>query len=318
MIFEIFNGLHIIRKYMSNVLLGGAIGDALGMPFENKLANYEPLVKWDGKTYLSSESHELAPGQFTDDSQMQQMIAESLINNHGFNPDDLAERYKEWISSGRARGYGRTTLMAITNLLNGKHWSQSGIPGSYGNGSAMRSAPFGIYFRNDIKSLVAICKIDNSITHASEEAEAGSIAIALATAYLVNNDIENLLERICEHLPDSKVKRLIYSLDALIYNNNITAAQALRVLGTKANVIETVPSALYCLLKFDDYHDAVITAIKAGGDTDTTAAIVGSLFGAKKSMKGINRYLFSVEDFDKLVELDSKLYNRSDYFYFRK
>lgn len=300
---------------MSNVLLGTAIGDALGVPFETMLVNNKDLVDWDGKTFLGSEHHKLLPCQYSDDTQMSLMVAESLIENTGFNPDNLAERYVDWIVSGRARGYGRTTLMAVQNLVSGKHWSESGIAGSYGNGTAMRAAPFGVYFRNDLRSLINICKIDSAITHVSEDAEAGSIAIGVATYYAVNNNLDDLLNKIWEHLPDSAVKNSIYSLSSLI-NAPITPQQALRIIGTKANVKETVPAALYCFLKFNKYHDAVLAAIKAGGDTDTTAAIVGALFGAKLGMKAIDRSFYSVEDFDKLVALDSQLYNRSDKTFF--
>lgn len=298
---------------MSNVLLGTAVGDALGVPFETKLSNYEPLVAWEGKSYLGSEHHGLKPGQYSDDTQMSLMVAESLIGNHGFNPDDLAERYVDWIVSGRARGYGKTTLLAITNLVNGKHWSESGIAGSYGNGTAMRAAPFGVYFRNDIHSLVAICKMDSAITHASDEAEAGSIAIGLAAAYAVNGETKHLLGDLWNILPASKVRSTIYSLDSLIESPYITPEQALRVIGTKADVRQTVPAALYCFLKFDNYHDAVLASIKAGGDTDTTAAVVGALFAAKYGMKVIDQSLIrDVEDSDRLIELDSQLYNRSN------
>jgi ADP-ribosyl-[dinitrogen reductase] hydrolase len=301
---------------MSNVLLGGAVGDALGVPFETKLVNNPELNEWDGKTFLGSEHHNLKPGQYSDDTQMSLMVAESLIINHRFNPDDLAARYVDWMVSGRARGWGKTTLMAIQNLQAGKHWSESGIAGSEGNGTAMRAAPFGVYFRNDLKSLVQICKIDSAITHASPEAEAGSIAIALAAAYAVNDDVNGLLDRIHEQLPDSKLKNTIFSLDSLINSEHITPQQALKVLGTKANVRETVPAALYLFLKMNNYYDAVVTAIRAGGDTDTTAAIVGALFGAKLGIKAIDKRFYAVEDFDKLVELDSQLYNRSDSLFF--
>jgi ADP-ribosylglycohydrolase len=298
---------------MSNVILGTAVADALGMPFEKKLSNDPLLLAWDGKTFLGSEHHKLKPGQWTDDSQFSQAVAQSLIQNNGFNPQDLADRYVDLFTSETIRGYGRTTLLAVTNLLEGKHWSESGVAGSYGNGTAMRAAPFGIYFRNDLKMLVEACKIDSAITHASEEAEAGSIAIALATAYAVNNDLEDVLERLHEKLPDSKVKTLVYSLSALLDTKHIAPSTALRVLGTKADVRETVPSALYCFLKFKKYGDAVIAAIRAGGDTDTTGAIVGAMFGAKLGMNGMDRAIYQqVEDFDKLVELDSQLYNRSN------
>lgn len=296
---------------MCNVLLGGAVGDALGVPFESMLVNNKELIDWDGNSYKGSVYHQLQAGQWSDDTQMSLMVAESLIDCHGFDPDDISKRYVDWMFSGKARGYGKTTLMALTAIKNGTHWSQSGVAGSFGNGTAMRAAPFGVYFRNDLRSLVNIMKIDSAITHASEEAEAGSIAIALAAAYSVNGDTENLIDKIWKELPDSKVKTSIFSLPALI-DSAITPAQALGSIGTSANVKETVPAALYCYLKFDNYRDAVVAAIRAGRDTDTTASIVGALFAARLGRKTIpNEWVSVVEDKDKLIELDSQLYNRS-------
>jgi ADP-ribosylglycohydrolase len=305
---------------MSNVLLGTCIGDALGVPFETKLPNYQLLLDWDQKTFLGSEHHNLLPGQYSDDGQMSLMVAQSLIKNSGFNPEDLAARYVDWIVSKRARGYGRTTLMAVQNLLSGKSWSESGIAGSHGNGTAMRAAPFGIFFRDDLTTLVKVVKMDSSITHVSEDAEAGALAIALTAAYAVNKDLDNLLEKLDQHLPDSKVKKSIFSLNSLVESKDIKPHQALRLLGTKANVKETVPSALYCFLKFNSYDKAVVAAIKAGGDTDTTAAIVGALFAAKDGTKNIPQdWIDKVEDRDELFLLDSQLYNRgSNSFFPRK
>ena len=297
---------------MSNTLLGGAIGDALGIFAEGKLLNYPSLINWDGKTFLGSEYHGLKPGQYSDDTMFSMCVAQSLINNDGFNPDDLSKRYVELFTSKTIRGYGKTTLMAISSLIEGKHWSESGVAGSFGNGTAMRAAPFGVYFRDDLPMVIEVCKVDSAITHASEEAEAGSIAIGLSAALAAQNDTENLLDRIHKALPDSKVKSIIYTLGSLVAANHIPASSALRVLGTKADVRQTVPAALYCFLKFDNYNEAVLAAIKAGGDTDTTAAIVGALFGAKLGMQGINPIYYAVEDFDRLVQLDSQLYSRSN------
>lgn len=296
---------------MSSVLLGTAIGDALGVPFEKKLCNDPLLLDWDGIKFLGSEHHKLAPGFYSDDTQMSLMVAESLIAHDGFNPDDLSQRYVEWMTSGRARGWGRTTLAAIQNLMAGKHWSESGIVGSLGNGTAMRAAPFGVYFRDDLELLVKVVKIDSAITHASEDAEAGALAIALAAAYAALRDTDNLLEKIHPYLPDSKVKNTIYSLDALVNSSMISPSQALKVLGTKANVQETVPAALYCFLKCRAFWGGVETAIRAGGDTDTTAAIVGALFGAQNGTMDMLESWFKVEDFHYLVRLDRLLYNRT-------
>jgi ADP-ribosylglycohydrolase len=63
---------------MSNVL-GCAIGDSLGVFAETMLINNPILLAWDDKTFLGSKYHQLNPGQFSDDTQMPVMIAESLI-----------------------------------------------------------------------------------------------------------------------------------------------------------------------------------------------------------------------------------------------
>lgn len=296
---------------MCNVLLGTAVGDALGVPFESMLINNPDLMKWDGKTFGASRYHQLKAGQYSDDTQMSIMVAESLIENKGFNPADLSARYVDWIVSGAARGYGKTTLSAVQNLQAGKSWTESGVVGSYGNGTAMRAAPFGVFYRNDLTSLIEVVKVDSAITHISEDAEAGALAIAIAAYYACNRDTDNLLDKISVHLPDSKVKKTVSSLDSLLNSHDITPAQALRVLGTRADVRQTVPSALYCFIKFGSYHEAIVTAIRAGGDTDTTAAIVGALFGARLGMQGIDDDFYSVEDFDKLLILDNQLYNKS-------
>lgn len=298
---------------MSNVLLGGAIGDALGVFAESKPADYEPLLAWNGTSFLGSEHHDLLPGQFSDDTQMSQMVAQSLVENSGFNPEDLSARYVDWIVSGRARGYGKTTLAAVANLFSGVHWSESGIEGSYGNGTAMRAAPIGVYFRNDLTQLIEVATIDAKITHNSDEAVAGSIAIAMTAALACQNDTDRLLDRLCEVLPDSKVKEMINSLSSLIDSPRIKTAQALRVIGTRADVRMTVPAALYCYLKFNNYHVAIECAIRGGYDTDTTAAIVGALSGAKLGMQAMPTYMVQgVEESQELIVLDSQLYNRSN------
>lgn len=78
---------------MSNALLGGAIGDALGKFAESKPCNYPPLLAWDGKSFLPSEHHGLAANAYTDDTQFSICVAHSLINNNGFDPETLSKSY---------------------------------------------------------------------------------------------------------------------------------------------------------------------------------------------------------------------------------
>lgn len=297
---------------MSNVLLGACIGDALGKFAESKLPNYQPLLDWDGKTFLPSEHHGLLANAYTDDGQFSVCVAQSLIDNNGFNPEDLAKRYVELFTSNTIRGYGRTTLAAVQNLIAGKKYYESGIDGSFGNGGAMRCSPFSIWFRDDITSLIEAVTIDTQITHASDEAIAGSLAIALAAAYDIK-DTDDLLDKVYPHLPDSKVKQNIFGSIALINAwREISPEAALGFIGTRADIRMTAPAALYCYLRFNNYQEAVVTAIRAGGDTDTTGSIVEALFGAKLGIQGIPSYwVEQIENRDQLINLDSQLYNQS-------
>ena len=72
-------------------------------------------------------------------------------------------------------------------------------------------------------------------------------------------------------------------------------------------------------LKFDNYYEACTTIIKSGGDTDTNSAILGALYGAKYGLKHFSEYhIKNVENSDKLIVLDSQLFNRSNSSYFSR
>jgi ADP-ribosyl-[dinitrogen reductase] hydrolase len=304
---------------MSNVLLGTGIGDSLGMHFEGLSSTSNEIRSWDGITYLPSRPRtkitygtnvQLNPGQYTDDTCLSIVVAKSLIDNNGFNPDHLSKSYVDYVTSDANRGYGHTTLAAIKNLQEGKHWSESGIPESYGNAPAMKSSSFGVFFRNNIKELIKSVKIDCAITHKSTEAEAGALAIALTVAFLSNNDSQDLLTKVIEHLPDSNIKNTLSSLDELI-KSDTPSNKALTILGTGFDIKQTVPAVLYCFLKHDTYINAVSAMIRAGGDTDTNCSIVCALFAAKYGSKYFLKYhVNNLENYEQLLLLDSQLFNK--------
>jgi len=303
---------------MSSVLLGTCVGDALGVAFEKQLSNFKPLIDWDGFTYLESKSHGLNPGQYSDDGQMSLIVAESLIKNNGYNPEYTACEYLKWFDFGSPRGFGKTTKFAIDNLRDGKKYYESGIVDSYGNGSAMRAGPFGVYFANDLQHLIESIKIDSAITHVSPDAEAGALAVGLAIYFCINNDHSNLIHKISKYLPDSKVKENLLALDAML-TSDITAEQAFSIFGTKADIRMTIPSVFYAFHKFPSFKEGVPAIIKAGGDTDTNAAILGGIYAARDGNKDINNYWVSnLENFKYINDLDSRLFNKEVYFFPRK
>lgn len=164
-------------------LVGQAVADALGMPFETRLATDPLLVSWDG-SYLPSEYHKLEPGQWTDDTMMAKMLMESLYICGGFYPRDVANRYLHWYLAGDHRGMGKTTKAAMQRLKEGYRWTDSGIENAEGNGTAMRSAPMGAFYHDDPLTVSEFARMESKITHKSVEAREGSAAVALMVAFI--------------------------------------------------------------------------------------------------------------------------------------
>ena len=289
-------------------LLGLAIGDALGMPFETRRPDDPFLKAWDGFTYLNSEYHKLNPGQWTDDTLMSTVLAESLIKHGRFVPEDVAGRYCQWYVEGPHRGMGKTTKLALQAIHFGVEWTHAGVKGAEGNGTAMRAAPLGLFSKDPWKILDA-ASLDASITHKSREAEAGSEAVSLGVGLLASGTTKpRLVDNLLAFLKPSKVKSQLMRIDRL-WDDGLTAQEALVEFGTAAHVVQTVPSAFAAFLLTDSYLEAIQVAIRAGGDTDTTAAITGALAGAYYGRDGIpDELVAGLDQADYIEGLDSDLW----------
>lgn len=292
-------------------LVGCAIGDAAGNPFEMKLANYQPLIEWDGQFKEGGTFWWGQPGQYTDDTLMSIALATSLIDKQGYDPEDVSANYLEWMESGNTRGIGGTTAAALTNIKNGISWEISGLRGPQigGNGTAMRATPIGLAYRTDLTKLIEVAVMDASITHNSLEPQMGSVAVALSTALIANGaqDKTSILEEVSYVLSDSvvkdKIERAIFHLE-----EGTEAMTALADIGSAGYVPETVGAALYCFAKTKSYEDCIVLAIKCGGDTDTTAAIAGALAGTYYGLDAIpSHYKDNVENFELLQNLTDEL-----------
>lgn len=298
-------------------LTGLAVGDALGMPFETKPLADPDLLSWQGPgDYRGSAYHKLAPGQWTDDTMMARNIAESLVEWGDFNPADLSKRYVAWLTSGVLRGMGETTKTALGHLQRGCPWVHSGISGAEGNGPASRVAPIGIFYRRNLTYVAKVARQEASITHDSEICREGAAAVALGIALIARGDFhdheQNLMAMVVENL--NKTTQIKYGLIA-------AAARAKRhydypwvplsQMGTGAHMLKTVPAAFFAFASTRDYKGAIEAAIRAGGDTDTTAAIAGALAGTFYGIVGVAPYLHALEDGDALRALEQRLFTTS-------
>ncbi len=282
------------------------------MPFEG-LPPYAIRERYGVvEDFLPSPSRKLGPGQFTDDTQMMIIHAESIVDKGEVNPEDLASRFIRWVKEGQPRGIGLTTLKAIQRLMKGLTWEESGVGGEFaaGNGVAMRIAPVGLLNAWTPEKLKDDVEKAGIITHRHSEALKGGLAVAYAVARLASGaNLEGLIEATCEFIGPSHVAENLQKAKELL-RKKIGPEQALEILGTGGYVVETVASAFYCFLRTpEDFKTSVITAVMGGYDTDTTAAITGALSGAFNGISGIpERWVNGVEQSGYIRELARSIY----------
>lgn len=294
-------------------LVGCAIGDALGNPFEMRPFASPMLQGWDGLFKAGGTFWKGEAGQYTDDTLMSIALASSLIANDGFDAEHVAAQYLAWYETGNTRGIGNTTAGACVNLKMGATWKESGLTNlsCAGNGTAMRASPIGLFYRNNIGTLMESALLDASITHNSLEPKIGSIAVALGTAFLANKTHSQIgvLEEVKDILTESVVKEKL-ELAYSHLKDGTSPFLALADIGVSGYVPETVGAAFYCFGATDNFKDAVVMAVRAGGDTDTTAAVVGALAGTYYGLEGIpSEYKDQVENFALLQLLTDELTN---------
>jgi len=299
-------------------LLGLAIGDALGMPFEGwRPAWIVSKLGHKVDDFYPCKDRGLRPGQWTDDTKMALQLARSIIRRGGrVDPADIANAYLEWFDSGDLRGIGGATAESILRLKNGASWKESGKAGEYaaGNGTAMRAAPIGLLNCNNLDKLKDDSSADAVITHNNNEAVAGSRAVNFFVArgvcqHGLKEATPALIDDCVKFIGACKVADQLKLAKKLLVEE-VAASAALHTLGTGGYVVETVASAVFCFLKTPgDFGTTVISAVMGGYDTDTTAAVAGAISGAWNGTWGIPRkWIERVEDSAEFRSVAGKLF----------
>jgi ADP-ribosyl-[dinitrogen reductase] hydrolase len=272
------------EEAIRGAMLGCAIGDALGLPYENLSRRRAARLLGEPDRYRFFRGR----GMVSDDTQHTWMTAQSLCE-HPTDPESfvraLARRFRWWLM-GQPAGIGLATLKAILKLWLGFSPHRSGVF-SAGNGPAMRMAILGSAI-DDLPTLLRFAEVSTRLTHTDPKALEGAFAIALA-GWCARRGISDANGFFGKYrtTPGINLSPEFASLLQQVESDLLTGksveefAEGLGCRkGVSGYVYRTVPVVLFAWLHHrGDFRKIVTDLIRCGGDTDTTAAIAGSIAG---------------------------------------
>jgi ADP-ribosylglycohydrolase len=263
-------------------LEGLASGDAFGECFLNP---------WD-RTPENRASRVLppAPWRFTDDTMMAVSVYACLERHGSMEPEWLAESFARHYDPERGYGPAMNALLMRLYAIGASNWFEEAQElfngeGSFGNGAAMRVAPVGAYFADNLDLVVEQATLSAISTHCHPEAIAGAVAVAVATAIAWQDrdaatpmNASAFLEGVRACTPQSAVRDGIDRALALPDMTTVLEAALTIGNGSHASAQDTVPFTLWSAARsLDSYEDALWETVNGGGDIDTNCAIVGGI-----------------------------------------
>lgn len=278
---------------IGGALLGAAVGDALGLPREGLSRRRASKMFGSGAV---RHRFLFGRGMTSDDGEHACMTAQALLeapHEADAFAQALAWRLRWWLL-GLPAGTGRATLLGAVRLWLGAPPERSGVV-SAGNGPAMRAPIVGVCLHRDDDRLAAFVRASTRLTHTDPQAEQGALAVALVAAQAADEarsfEAGSCLEAVRRRLEDAELRRLLDCVRNGVeagFTPEAFAANLGLERGVSGYMYHTVPAALFCFLRQPhDFRAAVESVIGLGGDTDSTAALVGALAGTCGGVQAI-------------------------------
>lgn len=261
---------------LAGCLVGLAVGDALGAPLEflhrDQVRKRFPHGLWE--MIASSLWNK---GEYTDDTQMALLIAESRIQNEGFVASDVAKRFQVWARAAKDVGIQTRAVVNMAGYAEdpescARKYYTDHPDASAGNGALMRCAPMALFYLSSKEELVEMSRASARVTHQDPKAQSSCV--------ILNGCIR---AAICDDVRDARteVLALIQSTERPTWHR-LERIENYREqeIASSGYTVHTLEAALWSFLTTESYEHAIVRAANLGDDADTVAAVCGALAGA--------------------------------------
>ena len=273
-------GKPFTRDQARGMLVGLAVGDALGAPLEFSTRGTRPPVTG----MQGGGPFGLAPGQWTDDTSMALCLAHSLTACGGWDPQDAMTRFLRWRDTGYLSATGACFDIGIQTGEALSHFKATGAPyagpedeARSGNGGIMRLAPVVLAYGDDLACAQQAAQLQSRLTHGS---------------------------RSCLRAAQKMAKFLVTGDTGLLSVPLDPPAVA------TGWVVDTLHAAHWALGQAGDFAGCLLAAVNLGGDADTVGAVTGQLAGRLFGYEGIpEAWRAQLWDHDEILVLADRLYD---------
>lgn len=266
-------------------MLGLALGDALGAPFEFlRGANVPDPVPALERPWMG-----LPPGSTTDDTAMARNLARSLAERDGFDPRDLVARHLAWFRTDPP-DVGTLTRRVLKRVDRGEEassaaravWEERGPEVSAGNGSVMYCAPLGLAYANRPAELFELAPALSALTHFDDRCRTAVLAVTLTVAALVRGEAPEEAARaaLVAVQDQGGGEELEFLVEAAGRSRPIDGPD-------QGFCLFTAGIGTQALLRSEDFETELRKVVSLGGDADTNAAVAGALLGARVGEGGL-------------------------------
>lgn len=272
------------RDQFAGCLLGLAVGDGLGAPYEGLPAD---VIYGMGPADAIVREPREAVLYYTDDTQMAIGVAEALVERGTIDEGRLCATFAA--NYDPARGYGPGARRILEAVRDGADWrplAQGVFPGgSLGNGAAMRVAPIGLLFADDLGRVAAEAERSALPTHTHPIGIDGARLMAVAVALALRPgpfDRKAFYRELSDH---ARTEEFRWQLSVA---RQLRRSDSVGGLGNSLEAHRSVTTAIAIFAASpDDYLRVVGRAIGLGNDVDTLAAMAGALAGARLGAAGV-------------------------------
>lgn len=333
-------------------LVAAVLGDCVGGEFEGA----EEVPMESVLQHLNSLDDETKGNgilEYSDDTAMARCVVQSLLTRAGFDEQDMARRFAKEYSASPGRGYGSGVIQVLKKLSSPQlsdvyqpARDQFNGRGSFGNGGAMRAAPFALAFP-DVADVKRFARLGAMLTHSCSLGYNGAVLQALAVHFSLQGALDlpqQFITKLITEMEDVEGNEAtrndarilkeaekpfcerLHRVRDLMDRSKVSIEEVISELGNGIAALHSVPTAIFCVLhclqpreslpeNYGGLERTIAYSLALGGDTDTIACMAGAIAGAHYGIEAIPQSWIKcceeAEDADMTAKRLYKLYHQT-------